>query len=193
MPWRRSYGARKIFFLGFLIFFVYLGFRPFQRTLKGFRNIWWNVIDGSWKSLKTLQNCNHLSDIFFRIFLHFCFTCICKEKYGSIHEATQAIHSLLVWNAILASCTAASILFMKTLDNEFKSQYKLFEQFFCSTIFDNFYAQPILDTFISFVKKEIRRYFVCRLININFDEVAQRVNHYNQSRQIAIQAVNLSA
>ena len=50
----------------------------------------------------------------------------------------------------------------------------------------------MLDTFISLVKKEIRRYIVCRLTDIDFDEVTPRVNHYNQSRQMAIRAVNLS-
>ena len=32
------------------------------------------------------------------------FACICKQKYSSIHEATRAIRSLLVWNTVLASC-----------------------------------------------------------------------------------------
>ena len=32
------------------------------------------------------------------------FACICKEKSGLIREATRAIRSLLVWNAVLTSC-----------------------------------------------------------------------------------------
>ena len=51
----------------------------------------------------------------------------------------------------------------------------------------------MLDTFIWLVQKEIRRYFDCRLTNIDLDEVAPPVNHYNRSRQMTIRTVNLSA
>ena len=46
------------------------------------------------------------------------FACIFKEKYRSIHESTETIRSLLMWNAVLTSCIEISILCMKIVENE---------------------------------------------------------------------------
>ena len=75
--------------------------------------------NGSWVSNVSLQrrlatqtvtmltSCRQvLSEVELRRIFHVCkgwanssFVCICKEKYGSIHEATRAIRLLIVWKS----------------------------------------------------------------------------------------------
>ena len=59
-----------------------------------------------------------LSEVDLRCIFNVCwrwansgFACNCKEKYGSIHEATRAIRSLLVWNVRRFGLLYRTILF----------------------------------------------------------------------------------
>ena len=89
-----------------------IGCQVFHYSIKRFKHGLRGFIDAVQRRLETqmftmLTSCwQVLSEVELRRIFDVCkrwaspsFTCICKEKYGSKHEATRAIRLLIVWKS----------------------------------------------------------------------------------------------